>query len=224
MIRLGILAGVALATVGASCSEAPSSPTTLLDGSQARPPPVVLEGADGPTVATLTRSGDSASVAPGSRAAVCLSTFEKHPAGSFVERIGVTGASVTYVSSDRRTARACDASTLSREARDDAWCGYAFGRLESGVLRDPRLSLTCRDADGDPVGFAWVQPASAAAFVVVRQRGYAEAYAVVAGGLPVRVTTSEVDRLESRATIAISEHARDGRRLRAYELEARVAG
>jgi hypothetical protein len=63
----------------------------------------------------------------------------------------------------------------------------------------------------------------AARYVVVQASGHAEAYAVV-GGTPVRVTTEDVDVGMSRATFIVSEHARDGRRLRAYELAAQVAG
>jgi hypothetical protein len=57
----------------------------------------------------------------------------------------------------------------------------------------------------------------------VRQRAYAEAY-LVAAGLPVRVVTSDVDLDRSRAIFAVSEHASDGRRLRAFRLKTQVAG
>jgi hypothetical protein len=57
----------------------------------------------------------------------------------------------------------------------------------------------------------------------VRHGAYAEAY-LVAAGLPVRVVTSEVDLERSRATFAVSEHASDGRRLRAFRIETQVAG
>ena len=73
------------------------------------------------------------------------------------------------------------------------------------------------------VGFAWVQPSDAAAYVVVQQPGHAEVYAA-SGTTPVRVTTTDVDLASSHATFAISEHARDGSRLRSYDLEAQVAG
>jgi hypothetical protein len=77
--------------------------------------------------------------------------------------------------------------------------------------------------DGDPVGFAWIEPGAGAAYIVVRQSGYAEVYAV-AGDVPVRVTTADADLMSSRASFSISEHDGDGRRLRMYELEAQVAG
>ena len=95
--------------------------------------------------------------------------------------------------------------------------------LSGARVRDPRLTITCRDADDRHVGFAWVQPSDAAAYVVVQQPGHAEVYAA-SGTTPVRVTTTDVDLASSHATFAISEHTRDGSRLRSYDLEAQVAG
>ncbi len=57
----------------------------------------------------------------------------------------------------------------------------------------------------------------------MRGRAYAEAY-LVAGGLPVRVVTADVDPGRSTATLDVSEHASDGRRLRAFRVETEVAG
>jgi hypothetical protein len=142
-------------------------------------------------------------------------------ASPVVERIGATGASVTFFDPARHGVHACDA-TARGPSRASRWCAHAFGRIVGGRLRDPRLSITCRDADGEPVGFAWIQPSSAAAYVVVRQPGYAEVYAV-AGMAPVRVATTDVDLASSSAAYAISEHATDGTRIRSYDLEAQVA-
>ncbi len=141
--------------------------------------------------------------------------------GPVVERTGVTGASVTFFDSGHRGVHACDATNVTR-SRPERWCAHAFGRLSGARLRDPRLTITCRD-DGDLVGFAWVQPSDAAAYVVVQQPGHAEIYPA-SGTTPVRVTTTDVDLASSHATFAISEHARDGGRLRSYDLEAQVAG
>jgi hypothetical protein len=143
------------------------------------------------------------------------------PNGPVVERTGVIGASVTFVDPGHRM-HACDATDVSR-LRAERWCARAFGRLSGARLRDPRLTITCRDDDGDLVGFAWVQPSDAAAYVVVQQPAHAEIYPA-SGTTPVRVTTTDVDLASSHATFAISEHARDGRRLRSYDLEAQVAG
>jgi hypothetical protein len=142
--------------------------------------------------------------------------------GRFVERVGVSGASVTVADSRSRELRGCDASRV-RQAGGASWCGHAFARLRAGRLRDPRLSLTCRDAHGDPLGFAWIEPGPRAAYVAVARPGYHEVHLVLAG-LPVRVTTDDVDSAAASATFVISEHGADGRRLRSYELEARVAG
>jgi hypothetical protein len=200
--------------------ETPSAPSTLVDGTPARPSPVVLEGVDDPSVATLVRVTPVDSDAAGSTAS-CIAAIGVPAGGTIVERIGVSGRSVTYLDSGRRTAHACDASTGS--PRRTTWCAHAFGRLESGRLRDPRLSLSCRSDSGRPVGFAWIQPDAATAYVVVRHSGYAEVYSTT-GDAPVRVTTADADLTSSRATLAISEHAKDGRRLHSRDLEAHVAG
>jgi hypothetical protein len=61
-------------------------------------------------------------------------------------------------------------------------------------------------------------------YVVVAQPGYAEVYAV-AGSLPVRVaTTTGVEIDGSSASLDLREHGADGTLLRAYRLEAAVAG
>ena len=74
------------------------------------------------------------------------------------------------------------------------------------------------------MGFAWIEPGPGAKYVVVQQQGYAEVYEV-GGGLPVRVTTtSDVEIEGSRATFELSEHYADGRAIRRYRVDARVAG
>ena len=152
--------------------------------------------------------------------ASCVSRSAR--SGPVVERTGVSGVSITFFDPGRRGVHACDATDVSR-SRAERWCAHAFGRLSGARLRDPRLTITCRDDDGDLVGFAWVQTSDAAAYVVVQQPGHVEIYPASATA-PVRVTTTDVDLASSHATFAISEHARDGRRLRSYDLEAQVAG
>jgi hypothetical protein len=73
------------------------------------------------------------------------------------------------------------------------------------------------------LGFAWVQPDPGVRYVGVEQPGYVEVYET-ARGIPVRVTTSNVEIERSRATFDVSEHASDGRLIRKYRLEANVAG
>jgi hypothetical protein len=211
---------VVAATAGCS-GDAPPVPSTLVDGSTARAPPVTLEGVDGPSIATRARVVSHDSVLRNSPAARCAGSAVA-PGAVVVERIGVSGASVTLLTSNGRELRGCDASTV-RATTGSAWCGHAFARLQAGQLRDPRLSLTCSDAGGEPIGFAWIQPGADASYVVIARTGYDEVYPV-SGDAPVRVTTHDVDLADSGAAFAVSEHARDGRRLRTYELEARVSG
>ena len=131
--------------------------------------------------------------------------------------------SVSFRTSSGHALFACDASTPTTTGRT-SFCGYAYGRLEHGRMRDPRLDLAeCRTAEGDVVGFAWVEPRRDAAYVAVRQNGYTEVYPVRMAA-PVRVTTLDVDPDASRATFELSEHAADGTLLRASTLEPRVAG
>jgi hypothetical protein len=211
-----------VAAAAVACSgEDPSGPSVLVDGTQARPPPVALEGVDGPAVMSRARVLRQGSLSPTSPIGRCVSTAAD-PGSVVVEHVGVRGASITFSDSRGRELRGCDATRV-REAGGTSWCEHAFARLRAGRLRDPRLSLTCREADGDPVGFVWVQPSPGSAYVVVTRAGYHEVYPVV-GGLPVRVTTDDVDLAAASATLLAGEHARDGRRLRSYELEARVSG
>ncbi len=208
---------VPVSAVIAGCSlNTPSTPTELIDGTPTRAPPVQLEGVDEAVILVATRVGNVDAVEPKSRAASCVASTRRNATGDVVERVGVSGSSVTFSGPRRRTTHACDAV-------DGSWCGHAFAARPDERLRDPRLSVTCHTNRGDPLGFAWVQPTAAAKYVVVHASGYAEAYAVV-DSTPVRVTTEDVDVDMSRATFVVSEHAKDGRRLRAYELAAQVAG
>ena len=144
-------------------------------------------------------------------------------AGPSMERVGVNSESVTFRESPGRGIFGCDNSVGPRE-EDRRWCGGSYGVLHSGRLRDPRLSIGCQTRDGTPMGFVWIEPEPDAMYVVVAQPGYAEVYGV-AGGLPVRVaTTAGVEIDGSRASFDLREHAADGRLLRAYRVEAVVAG
>jgi hypothetical protein len=216
--RRGLYVGATLALVVGCMRESTPAPSTLIDGSPVHPSSITFDGVDGPLVATRVRVVPAGSRDERSLRASCVRRAA--PSGPVVERTGVSGVSLTYLDPGHRGVHACDATDLdgSGAAR---WCAHAFGRLSGGRLRDPRLTITCGGADGEPVGFAWVQP-GAAAYVVVQQSGHAEIYAA-AGTTPVRVTTSDIDVASSRAKLVISEHTSDGRRLRSYELEAQVA-
>jgi hypothetical protein len=181
---------------------------------------VTLEGVDARAVATKAFVLARSRVAPGSAAATCLDGSTVDDEAPLVVRVGAYSMSVTFPTSAGRGLIACDGVP---DAHGRTWCGRAFGRLSRGRLRDPRLDLACTDNDGNPIAFAWIQPSRRAAYVVVEQQGYVEAYRV-AGGLPVRVANTDVDVGRSSAPFVVSEHDRDGRRLHAYRLEPRVAG
>lgn len=219
-----LLAGVALATVAVACSTDDAAPTRLMDGLDASPPPVELEGVSNPAVLTKLRVVAVAAVEPGSLAADCLRGRARaaHPTGRVVERIGVASETVTL--RDPSGLHGCDDSPGRREG-DRRWCGSSFGRLYGGHLRDPRLDIAgCTTADGVAMGFAWVEPTRGARYVVVEQPGYAEVYEIAAE-LPVRVATTAGVQVEgSRASFDISEHDARGRLLRRYRLEAVPAG
>ena len=200
------------------------APRKLMDGSPVREVPVELEGVDGPTALTKVLSHTTTDE-PGTASWTCLHGRSRgvDATGPSIERVGVSSESVTVRESSGRSVFGCDNSLGSRE-EDRRWCGIAHGLLYSGHLRDPRLSIGCQTRDETPMGFVWVEPEPSAAYLVVEQPGYAEVYAV-AGELPVRVaTTTGVEIEGSRASFDLREHAGDGRLLRAYRLEAAVAG
>ena len=199
------------------------APTTLMDGLAAAALIVDLEGVEGHAVLTSVRIADAMDVAGAPRVATCIRhDWRKRPLGAIVVRVGVSGESVTFRDQSRRGLYGCDNSDGPRE-EDRSWCGGAFGRLYAGHLRDPRLDMGCRTRDDGPLGFAWIEPRPDVEYVVVEQSGYAEVYAV-AGGLPIRVTTSDVETEQSRAAFDVSEHTADGTRIQDYRLEASVAG
>ena len=207
----------ALAAAGCAGGAQPP-PAVLADGSQARPPPVELEGVESPTVATRARVLRPSAIDTGSTVARC-----DGPRNALViQRVGVSGTSVTYLGPERRAMYGCDGTAHGRTTRT-AWCGHAYTRLRAGRLLDPRLSLTCLSTDDEPLGFGWLQSAADASYVVVARAGYNEVYAV-ARELPVRAVTDDVDLGAASATFSVSEHARDGQRLREYVVEARVSG
>ncbi len=194
-----------------------------MDGSVAEVLPIDLEGISTPAVLTRVRLVRVRAVRAGSLAADCLRgpAHEARPVGPIVERIGVDSETVTL--RDPTGLSGCDNSPGSRE-EDRRWCGNSFGRLYGGRLRDPRLDIAgCRTADARPLGLAWIEPGRDAGYVVVARDGYAEVYEV-AGGLAVRIATTDVHVEGSRASFAISEHDSQGRLLHRYELDAFPAG
>lgn len=206
--RLAACLAVVLVTLAAltACRDDAARPTQLVDGTPARVASVRLEGVARPAVMTAVRVGGKPGACGGGSTGQVA-----------VHRVGVSGSSITLLARKERTVRACDATRANR------WCGYAFARIRRGHILDPRLSLTCSRESGVTLGFAWIQPHPDAAYVVVAQRGYAEAYAV-AGSVPVRVTTADVNVASSSARIDVTEHTANGRQIRAYTLEPQVSG
>jgi hypothetical protein len=200
------------------------APTELMDGSPVRGVPVQLEGIDSPVVLTRVRVKPAGEVASSPAGAACIGRAdETSVAGAVVERVGVRSESVTFALASGRGLVACDDAPGPRES-DERWCGGAFGSLAGGRLRDPRLSVVCSTAEGEPMAFVWVEPARETGFVAVEQPGFTEVYEIAAG-LPVRVAMiGEVDLERARAELAISEHDASGALLRRYRLHAAVAG
>ncbi|OFW75691.1 MAG: hypothetical protein A2Y55_10965 [Actinobacteria bacterium RBG_16_68_12] len=200
------------------------APLTLMTGARAPEPATNLEGVEGRAAMTSVTTGRTDAIEPGTMIAECVERAGSDTlSGPIVIRLGVSGESVTFRDETRHGLHGCDNSLGPREARQRA-CGVAFGQLLAGRLRDPRLNVGgCSTRDGEPLGFAWVEPDTGTRFVAVEQDGYVEVYETAAG-LPIRVTTGDVDIERSSAEFRISEHGSDGHLIRRYRLEASVAG
>jgi hypothetical protein len=222
--RLLLLVLVLVAAGSTGCASEDRVPSRLADGSDVAAPPVELEGVSTPVLTSVRLI--SREVAPGSSIYSCLQARRPARAVSpLVARVGVTTRTVTYRAASGRWLQGCDSSVDHDGQEEDAWCGGAAGRLYDGHLRDPRLNIAaCTTPEGDPVGFAWVEPSDDSTYLVLEQPGYAEVFEV-AGGLPIRIATTAGVRVEgSSATFELSEHDADGRLVRRYTLEAAVAG
>ena len=118
---------------------------------------------------------------------------------------------------------AVDGTDPSGERRPP-WCGSSSGRLLHGRLLDPRLDIVCRDREGRPLAYAWVEPVPGAHWIGVDQGSYTEVYEVLAG-LPVRVATRRGIQLgRSRASFAVTQLDSTGKALVKGPVEAAVAG
>jgi hypothetical protein len=213
----------ATATVAGACGDGPEPPRLLVDGSRARAASIQFEGADEPVLQTRLRLVTARSVRTGSLLDDCLrDNWSATPTGLIVHRIGTDGESATFLDRSHRALMACDGA---RGAAGRQWCGHAHGRIARGPLLDARLGLGgCSTASGLAVAFVWITPRPHTRYVVVERRGFSESYETAAR-LPVRVAATErVDSARSSAIVGVSEHAADGRRLRTYDVAARVAG
>jgi hypothetical protein len=215
--RLSGAAAIAFALlVALGCDDDSGGPPRLLDGSAA----AEFEPVPGSVVASgrVLRG-----TALGRRFQLCRP--ESVGADTFVvERIGVVGESLTFADRNSRTLYACDGGVDAAGERDPPWCSGAAGKLVDDRLLDPRLDIGCRDRDGRPLAYAWVEPIAGARWIGVEQGGFTEVYEVL-GGLPVRIATRRrIDLPSSRATFGVTQYDGAGVPLLRGDLEAAVAG
>ena len=219
MIRVALL--VVVAALPAGCFHGDEARVArLFDGSDPRPVPAPLDvrhAVVGRVV--VARVGDL-----GAKGRACLRMFApaRFPAQNVVvRRIGVSSETITV--RDRAAVYGCDDTVRSFEDKGP-WCGGSVGMLFGGRLRDPRVGIVnCRNAEGEPIGFAWITPSPRARWVAVEERGYTELYEV-AGRLPVRVSTSGVRTAASKVEFRYREYAADGTEVAEHTMEAGVAG
>ena len=116
----------------------------LIDGRRRRPPPVALDGIDGPTIATTVRVVVRPVALARRRRASCLGVDRGATPAGAVDRARRRQRRERHVPRPRRARLvACDDSRGRREERD-LWCGRAFGRLEDGRLRIRGSISPCR--------------------------------------------------------------------------------
>lgn len=141
-----------------------------------------------------------------------------------VERIGVFGESLTFADRRKSMLFACDGGIDAAGERAPPWCSESAGRLFEGHLLDPRLDLGCRDRDGRPLAYVWVEPVAGAHWIGVDQGLYSEVYEALAG-LPVRIATARhIDLVRSHAIFDVTQYDTAGRELIHSKVEAGVAG
>jgi hypothetical protein len=152
-----------------------------------------------------------------------LSPETSFPAGArIVERTSRYGISYTLRVAPRLLF-GCDLRPASRRGSFNA-CALAVGKLSSGRLLDPRLTLSCGFDQKRPLAFAWVTPLAATRWVVITGESGDEAYRTL-GGLPVRVAISDgVSVHDAAATIEIKELTADGKLLTQGTERVVVAG
>jgi hypothetical protein len=157
----------------------------------------------------------------------CLSSDERAEVSGdtvVVQRVSVSGRSLTFADRSGTGVYACDGGIDSSGERAPPWCGEAFGAYVDGRLLDPRLDVICRDRSRAPLAYAFVEPVAGAHWIGVDQGGYTEIYEVLAG-LPVRIAGSrEIDVDQARAAFAVTQYDLEGRELVRGRLEAAVAG
>jgi hypothetical protein len=215
--RLSLLLIVVVAAAPlVGCRDGGGRPERLLSGQPAGEVPTVPRA-----VVTMGRVLDGTAL--GRRFAKCKP--EGVPADTtVVERIGVFSESLTFSDADGKTLYSCDGGTDAARERAPPWCGGSAGRLVAGKLLDPRLDILCRDRDGRPLAYAWVEPLAGVRWIGVEQGPYVELYEVL-GRLPVRIATARGIELErAKATFEITQYDERGNGLLRGKLETTVAG
>ena len=157
------------------------------------------------------------------RGQACVAGFRPEfriPAlAAVVERTSAVGVSLTFLDGGGHVVLGCDRTAAPVGNR--GWCARSVGRLFSGRLRDARVDILCRDAEGEPLGLAWIEPAAGVRWVVVVNGAKTEIEEVTAR-LPVRVATTDVDVAGSSATFDVTEFpARTERRCAGTDCSAR---
>lgn len=217
------MAGLALCLTGCGGRDARDRPARLLDGSRAPSLPKALASVRSGAVLSRVRLRHADQL--GARARVCLERFRPEfripPQTVVVERTGVIGASLTFVDAERHVVLGCDRT--GRPSANSPWCARSAGRLFAGRLRDARVDILCVGDRGTSVGFGWLEPSRRARWIVVGDGRGAEVEEVAAG-LPVRVSTREVETAGSTATFVVTEYDSGGEEVGRYQLRARVAG
>jgi hypothetical protein len=225
LIRSAIAVAFVLCTTLAGCGGPNGSQLQLVDGSSPDPVPAPLSGLNG-AVMTRTR-GVSARRIDAERLRSCehaVSTVAGLTSVA-VERTGFAGASLSF----RRRSVLYGCNSIPDPVPDpdrppgSVWCAGSVGRFSRGVLQDPRLSL-CARAGGGWTAFVWVEPVPSATWIVLREADRRVVYETAAS-LPVRVEAERRLQPDQSATsFQIEQYDAAGRRLRAYRLDAAVAG
>ncbi|MDX6408539.1 MAG: hypothetical protein QOE13_1610 [Gaiellaceae bacterium] len=216
--RLRLAALLLVAVLAAGCDRGVDRPERLLYG-QAAPEFKPVAG----SVVASSRVLDGTTL--GARFTSCRPARAGIGADAVVvERIGVFGESLTFADPARKTLYACDGGTDPSGERKPPWCGGAAGLLFNGKLLDPRLDVLCRDRNGRPLAYAWVEPLAGVKWIGVDQGPYTEVYEVLAR-LPVRIVSGRGIQLgRSRATFDVTQYDGHGNELVKGKLEATVAG
>jgi len=211
--RLRLLFVLFVPLAAAACGGS-ARPKQLLDGTPARTF-APIEGSVVAAARVLRRTTHA-------RVEACAASAAA--AAVVVERVGVDNESATFASRDGTGVYACDGGVDPAGERARPWCGLVFGERSDGHLLDARLDVNCRNRDGDPLAYAFVEPVEDAQWIGVRRDGYLELHEVLAG-LPVRVaTTNDIRVADAHARFEIEQFDAAGRLLSRAVLEAAVAG